>query len=506
VSRTRAQLIGDFQRWAERPDLFVRDHFKVEPDAWQDEILRLFPHEPMIAMQACKGPGKTTCLAWLGWNFLATRDEPNIAATSISGDNLRDGLWKEMAKWQRESTMLTQLFQWTTTRIFYKSRPETWFMSARTWPKTGDNKSQADTLAGLHADYILFLIDEGGGIPQSVVVTAEAALSSCKEGHLVMAGNPTDLDGALYAAAKDRKGVHENGRWAVREITADPDDPMRAPRVSPEWARSQIRRYGRDNPWVMVNVLGKFPDGTINSLLSEDDVKAAMKRHYRPHDLYGMAKVLGVDVAREGLDASVIFPRQGLQAFPMHRYRNVANGVAGASITSRIWDEFEADAVFVDATGGHGFPWIDQLVVLGKQPIPVAFNSKAHQDDRYYNRRAEMYFLLANWVKNEGGALPPEETEGSIELMQALTKTTFLRKKNTDKLILEDKEQIREKLGFSPDEADALALTFAEKVTPKARTRKPAYTAMQGDYRAFTDVERGLDSGYGAKDDYNPYR
>lgn len=503
MTRSRAQLIGDFQRWAERPDIFVREQFNVEPDPWQDKILQLFPSEPMIAMQACKGPGKTTLLSWLGWNFLATRDEPNIAATSISGDNLRDGLWKEMAKWQRESPMLTQLFQWTTTRIFYKTRPQTWFMSARTWPKTGDSKSQSDTLAGLHADYIMFLIDEGGGIPQSVVVTAEAALSSCKEGHLVMAGNPTDLDGALYAAAKDNKDVHQDGRWSVHEITADPDDPLRAPRVSIEWARSQIRRYGRDNPWVMVNVLGKFPPGSINSLLSEDEVKAAMGRYYRPHQLLGVPKILGIDVAREGLDASVIFPRQGLQAFPMHRYRSVPNGIAGASITQRIWDEFEADGVFVDATGGHGYTWIDQLVAIGRDPIGVAFNSKASQDDRYVNRRAEMYFRAANWIKNEGGALPPMETEGMFEFLEAMTKTTYFH--NKDRLQIEEKEQIKEKIGYSPDEADAFVLTFADKITPKARTRKPVYTAMQGDYRAFTDVERGLNTGYGAKEDYKPF-
>lgn len=505
MSRSHSQLVDDFVRWQERPDIFVRENFpSAKPDPWQDKILQQFPHEPMIAMQACKGPGKTTVLAWLGWNFLATRDEPNIAATSISGDNLRDGLWKEMAKWQRESPLLTQLFQWTTTRIFYKARPQTWFMSARTWPKTGDSKAQADTLAGLHADYILFLIDEGGGIPQSVVVTAEAALSSCKEGHLLMAGNPTDLDGALYAAAKDQKGVHENGRWAVHEITGDPDDPMRATRVNIEWARSQIRRYGRDNPWVMVNVLGKFPPGSINSLLSEDEVKAAMGRYYRPNELYGMAKVLGIDVAREGLDASVIFPRQGLQAFRMHRYRSVPNGVAGASIASRHWDEFDADACFVDATGGHGHTWIDQLNVLGKQPIPVLFNSKAHQDDRYFNRRAEMYFLAANWIKQEGGALPPMDSEGMIEFTEAMTKTTYFHK--GDKLQLEDKDQIREKIGYSPDEADGFALTFADKVTPKRRERTPSRTAIQGDWRAFGDVERSDNPRYGDRDDYNPYR
>ena len=63
----------------------------------------------------------------------------------------------------------------------------------RQWSQSADKTQQANTLAGRHADYILFLLDESGGIPDAVMVTAEAALSSCVEGHIVQAGNPTTL-------------------------------------------------------------------------------------------------------------------------------------------------------------------------------------------------------------------------------------------------------------------------------------------------------------------------
>ena len=70
-------------------------------------------------MKACKGPGKTAVEAWLAWNFLVTRDDPKIAATSITADNLADNLWAEMAKWQQRSPyLLTAHFEWTKTRIF----------------------------------------------------------------------------------------------------------------------------------------------------------------------------------------------------------------------------------------------------------------------------------------------------------------------------------------------------------------------------------------------------
>jgi hypothetical protein len=110
--------IDKLRLWRERPDIFVREVFGVTPDPIQDDILRAFPKSPRIAMKASKGTGKTCTQAWLAWNFLLTRPHPKIAATSISSDNLADGLWSEMANWQNRSKLLSEMFVWTKTRIF----------------------------------------------------------------------------------------------------------------------------------------------------------------------------------------------------------------------------------------------------------------------------------------------------------------------------------------------------------------------------------------------------
>ena len=209
--------------WSDDPVRFVREQFGAVPDPWQEDVLRAFPRHQRLAMKACKGPGKTTVEAWLAWNFLATRTDPKIAATSVSGDTLADNLWAEMAKWQARSQLLSEKFQWTRTRIFNKARPETWWMSARTWAKSADPASLGQTLAGLHSDHILFLLDESGGIPDAVMASAEAALASCTEGHIVQAGNPTHLEGPLWRACTSERRL-----WHVTEISADPDDPKRA--------------------------------------------------------------------------------------------------------------------------------------------------------------------------------------------------------------------------------------------------------------------------------------
>lgn len=482
-------------RWRESPLTFVREQFKVEPDPWQTDVLEAFPHNPMMALTACKGPGKTCVLAWLNWNFLATRPFPKMAATSISGDNLRDNLWAEMAKWRDRSPMLKNEFEWTKQRIYNRKAEETWFLSARTWPQSGDPQKQADTLAGLHADYVMFTLDESGGIPDAVMVAAEAALSSCIEGHILQAGNPTQLHGPLYRANRSRK--EKGGLWYVINITGDPDDPKRSPRVSVQWARSQIETHGRDNPWVLVNVFGQFPPSSFNSLIGVDEVREAMKRMYRDWDFRDSAKVLGVDVARYGNAASVIYKRQGLQSFPMRKVRGVSS-IQGAGMVSRSWDDWAADACFVDATGGFGAGWIDQLMTMGKDPIGIHFSGEAHEKSKYYNKRAEMAFDAVQWIKR-GGALVESE-----ELLRTLTETTYTF--NKDRILLEPKEDIEARLGFTLDEFDGLILTFAEPVSPKSRAPgKPRHQASYdplADSRISTDM--GLASAVAAS--YDPFK
>jgi phage terminase large subunit len=457
--------IEKLRLWREKPHVMVRELFGCTPDLWQDDVLAMFPTSPRIAMKACKGPGKTSVLAWLCWNFLLTRPRPKVAATSISGDNLSDGLWTEMAKWQAKSDLLRSRFTWTKTRISCNDAPEEWWMSARSWPKGGSTDQQSNTLAGLHADYLMFVIDEAGGIPDGVMAAAEAGLANAidmpgHEAHIVMAGNPTHLEGPLYRACTTERSL-----WQVVEITSDPDDPKRTPRVSAEWARQQITKYGRDNPWVLINVFGKFPPSSLNALIGPDQVREAMQRVHREDAYGGAARILGVDVAREGDDKSVIFPRQGVVAWEPKVMRN-ADSLQGAGAVAHKWNEWTADACFVDNTGGFGAGWIDQLRVLGRTPIGIHFAGKAG-DVQFFNKRAEMLWKACEWVK-EGGALPDIP-----ELLEEMTAHTYFF--NKDQIQIEDKDQVKAKIGRSPDYFDGLGLTFAQPVmpmTPEARERR----------------------------------
>ena len=484
-------------RWSEHPADFVREVFEVEPDAWQLDVLEAFPNRQRLAMKACKGPGKTAVLAWLIWNFLVTRPHPKVAATAVTKDNLDDNLWTELAKWQKRSKLLEAAFQWTKTRIFNREHPETWWASARTWSRSASPEQQADTLAGLHADYLLFILDESGGIPDAVMAAAEGGLANVvdptrQEAHIVQAGNPTHLEGPLYRAC-----TSEARLWHVTEITSDPDSPKRTPRVSVQWAREQIEKYGRDNPWVLVNVFGQFPPSSINTLLGPDDVRAAMSRVIGRDQYEFAARVLGIDVARQGDDASVIFPRQGRMAFPPLVFRNIT-GDQGAGHVSRKWIEWDANAAFIDGSGGWATSWVDHLRMLGRPVMPVEFAGKPN-DGRFYNKRAEILFEAAQWVK-DGGCLP-----NVPELLTEMTAVTYTFR--GDRFLCEDKDQVKQRIGRSTDYFDAFALTFAQPVGPR-QSSEHRLISLNGrhrarDYDPRLELMYGPDSIYG-REDYDP--
>lgn len=457
LERARARI----QAWRQDPVKFAVDNFGIQPDDWQvDAMLALggdYNPKRRLCMKACTGPGKSATLAWMGWHrlacFASKGEHPKGAALSITRDNLGDNLWAELSKWQQRSEFLKSAFTWTKTIIYANDHPETWFLSARSFSKDADAESVGRALSGLHSQFPFVLLDETGDMPTSVGrAAAQIFTGSPKDAAIIQAGNPTSTSGLLYESCT--KAAES---WDIITITADPKDPKRTPRVSTEHAQEMIDTYGRDNPWVMATILGLFPPTGFNSLFGPDEVDAAMKRTYTVEQFGTAPVVLGGDVARQGDDSSVIVKRQGLVAFPFRSMR-IPDTMLVAQQFIMEKDKHEADAVFVDETGGYGAGVIDAMRQLGHDVIGVQFGGKPN-DYRYFNKRSEMYFELSKWVKS-GGALPDDR-----ELKEELCATQFVYQ--GDKFRIIEKEMIKDAIGRSPDKADSLALTFAMPVSKK---------------------------------------
>lgn len=472
------------KRWRDNSLLFVTEELKAQPDKWQEQALLAYddPKIQRISLQACAGPGKSALEAWIGLHFMSCYgdigDHPKGAAVSITSDNLKDNLWPEFAKWQGRSEFLKKAFTWNSERLYANDHPETWFISARTWSKTASAEEQGKTLSGLHSGFVLVLVDESGGIPLTVARAGEQALSKCRVGKIIQAGNPLNRDGMLYAAATTLRHL-----WHVIRITGDPDDPNRSPRIDLDWAKEQIRTYGRDNPWVMAYILGEFPPSSINVLLGPEEVEAAMRRVIPAASYAYSQKRLGIDVAREGDDRTVLFPRQGLQSFPPVEMRN-ERGPAIAARAALAKEKWNWETCFVDDTGGFGAAVEDSMLQGGIPHVPINFAGKA-DDPRYLNKRAEMWFRLSEWVKR-GGGLP-----NLAQLTRELTTPTYTLVNG--KFQIEPKDQIKKRLGFSPDLADALALTFAWVEMPAGNIDGVPFShgaALKSDFDPYADNQK----------------
>jgi phage terminase large subunit len=496
------------RRWKEHPAAFVREELHAEPDPWQEEVLEAFPHNPRVIMKACKGPGKTTVLSWLTWNFLATRPHPRIGATSITGANLDSALWPELARWQNESQFLRETFHWSKTQIVHRVHSATWWAQARSWPKQADAQQQADALGGLHADYAMWVLDEMGGYPQALMATIEAVLASGIECHILGAGNPTHTTGPLYRACTVDRGL-----WYVATITADPDNPkawVYSPRVlkrpagqlSPlDHAKQQIKQYGRDNPWVMVNILGEFPPSSINALLGYEEVMAAMTRKLKRGTYEHMQKRLGVDVARYGDDRTVIFPRQGLASFLPIVMRHDRGSAVSNDIAARILKakkDWGSEMEFIDDTVGWAHGVIDNLTVAGISCVRLNYAGKS-LDPRYKNRRSEMAMKGASYIR-DGAMLPYIE-----EMVAELTEPTYTYVNGV--FVVEPKDMVKERIGKSPDLADAYYNTHALEDMPGE-----FYEKLRGSNKAKRDsdpweVREDMERGVGrAERDSDPWR
>jgi hypothetical protein len=178
------------------------------------------------------------------------------------------------------------------------------------------------------------------------------------------------------------------------------------------------------------------------------------------------ALVMGVDLARQGVDQSVIRFRRGLDArsIPALKFR-IPDLML---VASRIMEQVNAhnpDAVFVDGTG-MGWGVVDRLNQLGcPNVIGVNFGGRAERTDggeaaaRYANKRAEMWGFMKDWLRS--GCLPDD-----ADLVADLGNVEY-GYDGSDALLLERKDDMRRRGLASPDDGDALALTFAYPVARK---------------------------------------
>lgn len=423
------------------------------PDDWQKDTLTAIGERLrngasldeaiQIAVASGHGIGKSALVAWVILWAMSSHEDTKGVVTANTENQLKTKTWAELAKWYR-LCITRHWFEFTATAIFCKDpdHEKTWRIDMVAW-----SERNTEAFAGLHnkGSRILLIFDEASAIPDLIWEVSEGALTdSDTEIIWCCFGNPTKNTGRF----RECFGKFKH-RWHTRQI-----DSRTAAITNKAQIQKWIDDYGEDSDFVRVRVRGVFPSASSNALLGPEEVDAAMQRVYRQEEIEHAPVVLGGDVARQGDDSSAIARRQGKVAFQIRSLR-VPDIMLVAAQFVVDYTKYKADAIFVDGTGGYGSGVVDSMRQTGYDPVEVQFAGKA-TDPRYFNKRSEMYFELAKWVR-AGGALPPDQ-----ELKEELCATTYSFQ--GDKFRLDSKDDIKDVIGRSPDKADALALTFAYSV------------------------------------------
>ena len=307
----------------------------------------------------------------------------------------------------------------------------------------GDNP---DAMRGLRLDGIV--MDEGAQLKNELWTDIVQPALSDRLGWSIFIGTPSGINlfSELYY-----KAIEEDGWTASRYTVFDTDSlhPDEVTRLKRDMSETSFAR----------EYLCDFSAQGDDQLIALADTEDAAKRIYQQDHVRLSPIVLGIDPARFGDDRSVVFRRQGRQAFKPVVYRGIDNMELAARVANLI-EEHDPDAVFCDAGAGSGV--IDRLRQLDYDVIEIPFGGKAMKPEQYINRRSEMWWLMKQWIE-EGGAIPND-----VALKQELA-TPIYWYDNVGRRVLESKDQIKKRLqgAGSPDLADALALTFALPVAKK---------------------------------------
>lgn len=183
--------------------------------------------------------------------------------------------------------------------------------------------------------------------------------------------------------------------------------------------------------------------------------------------------VIGVDPKRDGTDRFGIAWRCGRKLLKVESDPAQIDTVRAAGKVKDIIDRDRPAMVFIDAGGGAGIydilvSWGYRsrvtLVNFGGSPLrPPMMDAAGKPMAGFKNRRAEMWGLSKEWLEDEGGADIPD-----LDSLQSDACGPGYSRDTNQRLLLESKPDMKRRGVRSPDEWDAVALTFAAPVVEAA--------------------------------------
>lgn len=424
------------------------------PREWQADIMGIIRdhlhdkekrYQPLrMAIASGHGIGKSAEIGMIINWAMSTCDDCRVVVTANTENQLRTKTWPEISKWAR----LSLTAEWWATpamSIYSKEagREKSWRADATPW-----SENNTEAFAGLHnkGKRIVLVFDEASAIADKVWEVAEGALTDEDTEIIWLAfGNPTNSTGRFRECFGKQRNL-----WVTRQI-----DSRTVEGTNRKYLNEMVATYGEDSDIVKVRIRGQFPSQSITQFIATTSVEEAQARELTFRDP-GAPLIFGVDIARFGDDESVIRARKGRdgKVIPPIKWRGMDTVFSAGEIAKAI-QRYQPDAVFIDG-GGVGGGVVDILKSQGYRVIEVNFGSAASDPKKYANKRAEMWGLAKDW-------LAIASIDADQKLLDDLTGVFYGYDKDS-RILLEKKEDMKRRGLASPDDADALALTFAAPV------------------------------------------
>lgn len=485
------------KRYYNDPVLWAKEVLGVHLWSKQRDICYAVRDHKRVAVRSSNGVGKTHVCGviaawWIATRYLEDPHQTIVVVTAPSFPQIKTNLFHELnveMSRSKESKYANgelkgDAFQPLPGKINTSGNVAQWLSSEGAQLAIGRKPAEGDvirTFAGIHRKNVLFIIDEAGGVSPDMFVSAER-LTTNAGAKILIVGNPDRRGSEFYKVFDPKSDWHKIGISAfdTPTHTGEPcPDELLEYMPSPEWVQRNIKAWGgKDDPRVQIAIYGQFPDSDDSVFFSERIINKAEDADI---DIdFTKPTILGVDLAMQGKDESRIYVNRGgkirlLKAWPGESARKNAETIIEAII------ETDANVVNIDS-GGIGTPIIERMLELvahrdDVQPFQLThMNSSEMAPDirRWYNMRAYWYDLLRMSM-----------IEGEVDL----DVTDDLRKQLTDinfsiwetgnragSLIMESKKDMRKRVGYSPDDVDAIVYSHFNPVTMlEPETEKKKY-------------------------------
>lgn len=386
--------------------------------------------------------------------------------TANTDPQMKQIIWPEFDLWFRRARFIDHFFEKFGTSIKAKNEKfsEIWRIDTVTW-----SEQSPASISGLHnkGGAVAYSFEEAPGIPAVIWQYASGAFTETETIKLFMAfGNSDDPE------SKFEQNMC-SPLWHSRRI-----DTRTLSHIAKDQVDSWLLEAGGDeeNDDFRVRVRGLPRKSAKDSIIKFEAVEMAFARRVT-FDIASVSNfpvILACDPAWTGGDETVIWYKQGHYHCLLEKYKlNKQDGDTHQLTYNKLsyWErKLKADAVHIDQAEGTA---IYTLAMNAEKHhwLLVSFSNSPSdcvdpKESEYANIRAMMYYKVDKILK-AGAILDCREKRWEEETRKQLCWAKGSRHKITNKKLVEPKVDIKERVGKSPDIADACVLLYAFDVQDK---------------------------------------